>query len=271
VHADSGRSIKEEAVRNHGSQGASIFFIIVAFAVMVTMPARAESPMEPEKGWQFDIVPYIWASGFDATLAIGDVASGGVDASFSDLVSDLNMAAMGVFEARNDRWGVLFDGAYFDLSATKPTTNPTVFGDADVDFSGQIYTGLITYRAYQGKRTTVDALAGARYVRMDTALSLTGGVAAGRTASGTVSWWDWMAGARIIGHPGKNWSITGYVDIGGGGSNLDWDAVFGAAYAFNKTVYLPFGYRYLDIDYGQDIVVLNMAMGGPYVGVGFHW
>jgi hypothetical protein len=241
--------------------------LVVAFAI----PVHAESPTEPQKGWQFDVTPYLWGAGLDGTVALGDLVSGGVSASFSDLVSDLQMAGMATFEARHDRWGVLFDGIYVDLSATKPTPDQTVYGDADVDLSEQIYTGLITYRAYEGKHTTVDALVGARYVRVDTKLSLTGGAAAGRTASGAVAWWDWMAGARIIGHPSENWSILGYVDIGGGGSNLDWDAVFGASYAFNKTVSLPFGYRYLNIDYGEGIAVFDMAMAGPYVGVGFHW
>jgi hypothetical protein len=244
---------------------------LVALVCAAADPVRAESPKEPEKGWQFTIAPYIWCAGFNGRIGVGDVASGGVDASFKDIVSDLEMAAMGAFEARKDRWGVLFDGLYFDLSDTLPTSDQVVYGDAEVDLSEQIYTGLITYRAYEGKHTTVDANFGARYVRMDTTLSLTGGAAAGRSASGTSSWWDWMAGTRIIGHPSKNWSIMGYLDIGGGGSDLTWDAVFGASYAFNKTVSLPFGYRYLAIDYSHNLITLDTAMAGPYVGVGFHF
>ena len=271
VRAATGATPQEEIVRNHRRLFVPTVVAIVTIVCSVAVPVHAESPTEPQSGWQFDFTPYLWGAGLNGTVQFGRLPAGGVEASFSDLASMLSFAAAGTFEVRRNRVGFLVDAFYVSLSTTQPTPDQTVYGDAEVDLSEQLYTPLLTYRAYEGEHTTVDAVAGARYYRIDSTLILSGGVAPGRQASGEVSWWDWVAGTRIIGHPSKNWSIMGSLDIAGAGSDFTWEALFGADYAFNKTVSLPFGYRYLSIDYDRDKFAYDMAMGGLYVGVGFHW
>jgi hypothetical protein len=45
----------------------------------------------------------------------------------------------------------------------------------------------------------------------------------------------------------------------------------GGGYAFEKVVSLRFGYRYLRFDYESGSFVYDMAMAGPYLGVGFRF
>jgi opacity protein-like surface antigen len=250
------------------------FSILVASIVVLAIasPALAAEPAPQEsKGWQFEFIPYLWGAGLSGQIGIGKLPAQGVQASFSDLWSALHMAAMGTFEVRKDKWGLLLDGLYINLNDTVPTPEEVLFGQAKVTLKEQIYTGLVNYRVHDGKRATVDMGWGARYYRIDSDLELTSGEAQGRAVAGMVNWWDWVASSRIVGHPGKNWSVTGYVDIGGAGSQLSYQALLGAGYQFNKVVSMKFGYRYLNIDYQDSKFLYDFGMGGPYLGVGFTW
>lgn len=249
----------------------------VMFALLVSvsaLPARAEAqattPAEAEKA-EFDLTVYVWGAGIQGDVGIGDLATTGVDASFYDILSNLHMAAMGAFSVRKGNWGTIIDAIYLDLHDTVPTSDPATFGDVDAAMGTQLYSGLITYRIYNAHKTMIDFGWGARYYRIDTDLELTSGTYAGRTAKATIDWWDWLAGVRVVGHPSKRWSLLFYADIGGGGSQLTWEGIAGADFAFNKAVSLAFGYRYLAFNYDETPVRLDLSLPGPYVGLGFHW
>lgn len=246
--------------------------VSIALLLCVSMStARAETPTTNPDEWEFQIVPYLWGAGIDGTIQIGRLPAGGVEASFADILSNLHMAAMGAFEARKGNWGLFVDAVYVDLHDSLPTPDQTVYGFADVQLSEQLYTGLINYRLPGSDKVTVDMGWGARYYRIDTDLELTSGIAQGLTAGGKVDWWDWVAAVHVAGHPSKRWTVMGFADIGGGGSDLAWEAAAGAAFACTKVVSVDFGYRYLSIDYTHDKFQLDTAMAGPYFGVGFHF
>jgi hypothetical protein len=244
----------------------------LAIVVAILAPLAAAKPSTTEsKDWEFQLVPYIWGAGIGGELKIGALPAQGVEASFSDIWSNLDIAGMLAFEARKDRWGLLTDAIYVDLSDSVPTPNQVVYGNADVSMTQQLYSALIAYRIYQSEKATVDLAWGTRYFRIDTDLSLSGGAAAGRSVSGMEDWWDWLAGVRVVGHPSKRWSLMGYADIGGGGSQLTWEGIMAADFAFNKTVSLAFGYRYLSTDYVHDAFSFDAAMQGPFLGLGFRF
>jgi hypothetical protein len=260
-------------VRVHRNKFTNLAMATLMLVGVVALPARAEEQKTVQKSdkAEFDIVPYLWGAGLDGTLGIGKLPAQGVEASFSDLVSNLHFAAMGAFKVRKGDWGLLIDAIYINLNDTVPTPEELVYGQADVSLGEQLYTGLVTYRIADAHKTTVDLGWGGRYYRIDTDLSLTSGAAQGRSASATVSWWDWLASVNVVGHPSPRWSLNFYADIGGGGSQLTWEGIAGADFAFNKTVSMPFGYRYLAIDYQENKLLYNVAMGGPYLGLGFHF
>jgi hypothetical protein len=64
---------------------------------MLAAPVAAQ-----DAGWEFAVSPYLWASGIESSV---DTRFGtiGVDLSSSDVLSKLDFAFMGVFEARNGR------------------------------------------------------------------------------------------------------------------------------------------------------------------------
>jgi opacity protein-like surface antigen len=255
-------------VRPHRQLFATFAVATLLIAGASAFPARSEQSSDKA---EFDITPYVWAAGLNGSVGIGKLPAQGVEASFSDLVQDLHFAAMGTFRVRKGDWGAIIDAVYFDLHDTVPTPDQVVYGQADVTLGEQLYTGFVIYRIYEAHKTTVDLVWGGRYVRLDTDLSLTGGVAQGRSASATVTWWDWLAGVNVVGHPSPRWSWLFHADLGGGGSQFTWEGIAGADFAFNKTVSLAFGYRYLSIDYDENGLLYDLGTAGPYLGVGFHF
>ena len=238
--------------------------VVFSCVLAAGAPCRASTASAPAPdGWQFQVTPYVWLTGIDGEIKIGRLGSGGGEASFPDIWSDLHFAWMGAFEARRGRWGALVDTFYADLSIGTST--------ASVDLTDQFYTALATYRAHDGP-VKVDVLLGPRYTHVDADLTLTSGIFAGRNVSTAIDWWDAIAGARASWQSSKGWLVTGYADLGGGGDDrFTWEALAAGGYRFKKLTTLRFGYRYLSIDYDDGTIVYHITMAGPFLGVGFRF
>lgn len=240
------------------------------FVLATAAPALAQSSTAAKPGaWQFKATPYLWGAGLDGSVGIGNLPASSVDASFSDLFKVLDIGVMAVFEGRRDRWGFVVDAIYIKLSDTQATPNQ-LFGDAKIEMQQQTYSLAGAYRVLEGD-VAVDVNLGARYWDVNPELELTPGTLPGRSGSRSETWWDGFVGGRVLWIPAEHWHVVGYADIGGGGSEMQWQALAGAGYQFNKTVSIEFGYRYLNVDYDQDDFVYDIAMAGPYVGVGFQF
>ena len=73
--------------------------------------------------YKFQIKPYAFTTGVNGTIGEqGRTAN--VDASFSDVLHHLNMAAMVYFGARFGRWRALVDNLYTNVSDARATAGP---------------------------------------------------------------------------------------------------------------------------------------------------
>src|SRR4030095_3823771 len=79
--------------------------------------------------WQFEVVPYLWGSGIDGPVGVGS-RTADLDASFSNILSHLHFAAMGLADARRDKLVVLTDVIYTDLRGHRATPGP-LFSSVD--------------------------------------------------------------------------------------------------------------------------------------------
>jgi opacity protein-like surface antigen len=84
-------------------------------------------------------------------------------------------------------------------------------------------------------------------------------------------WVDGFVGARVLYPVAERWSAVGYLDVGGGGSNLTWQAIAGVNYEFSKTFSAKFGYRYFQVDFEDSDFVYDVALGGFYLGAGIRF
>lgn len=245
-------------------------------------PLNAQTTGDQADRWQYELTPYFWAAGMKGDVQSGNLPKTSVDIDFSDIWNNLDFGAMGTFEARKGRWGMLFDAIYMKVStsATSSRTGPgpigaTLTATANVKMEQTLLTAGATYRASDGP-TAVDIVGGARYFKIDADASIDGSLFA---LTGTVArsdskdWVDPFIGARVQ-HPlTDRWTVVGYADVGGFGvgSKLSWQALAGVSYDFSKTVSGKFGYRYISVDYDKSGFLYDMDTYGLYAGVGFRF
>ena len=250
--------------------------------VCIATPVGAQSARPASDQWQFELTPYLWAAGLKGSVEAGSLPKVNVDVGFSDIWDHLDFAAMGAFEARKGRFGILFDAIYMKLSgdATASRTGPgpigaTATANGDLEIKQTILAGALAYRVIEGP-TALDVLAGARYNKVDATanisasfFALTGSV----SRSGDKDWTDPYVGVRVSHRLNERWMLSGYADYGGFGVGSDstWQAILGAEYAFSKTVAVKFGYRELSIDYDSGGFIYDMKIKGAYLGVGFKF
>jgi opacity protein-like surface antigen len=244
--------------------------------------ATAQTTAAQAGGWQYELTPYIWAAGMKGDVQSGALPKISTDVSFSDVLDVLDFGLMGAFEARKDRWGLLFDAIYMKLSmgGTASRTGPgpigaTLTANANLEMEQTMLAAAASYRAVEG-RSPVDVIGGLRYVKLEanadinaSFFALTGTV----SRSGDKDWVDPYIGARVQ-HPlADRWSVIGYADVGGFGvgSDFTWQALAGVNYDFSKTVSGKLGYRYLSVDYDKSGFLYDMDSYGLYAGIGIRF
>jgi opacity protein-like surface antigen len=202
---------------------------------------------------------------------------------FSDVLDVMDFAAMGAFEARKDRWGFLVDAQYIKVSDAATAsrvaeTGATLTVGATAKVKQTMLAGAAFYRVAEGP-VPVDVIGGLRYIdlNVDATIdaSLYGPVAGVGTSvfrSGSKSWTDPYIGVRVRYPVNDRWTLDGYLDVGGTGSDsTSYQAVVGASYQYSKTISGKFGYRYLKMDYDKSGFVYDIQTSGLYVGVGFRF
>lgn len=237
-------------------------------SVLAWLPAAAQTASSAD-GWNFEITPYFWASAMHADVNTRLFGTRELKVPFSELASALKMAAMGAVEARKGPWGGFVDVQYVKLGARgSPVFAP--FTKIDVTYQQQIWTLAGYYRVAEGT-VVVDAVGGARYVYLRTDANATGVfMAAGPSLTTSEGVWDGVVGVRATYPLNAKWSLVGYADVGGGGSNLSWQMIAGANYGYSKDVTIKFGVRYFSFE-RDDASVTKASLGGPYLGVGFRF
>jgi len=152
-------------------------------------PAHAQVTTAPRGGgeWHFELTPYLWGAAMDGTVGAGALPPTGVHTSFSDILENLDPGFMGAFEARKNRWGLLFDAVYMKLedSGTATRTGPgpagaTASASAELELKQTLYAGAVAYRLGEG--SLVDVVGGLRYLKVEARARIDGSLFA-QTAS----------------------------------------------------------------------------------------
>ena len=94
----------------------SIQYLCVLFIFSCTSAWAQDSD-----DWDWKITPYLWLMGIEGSLSIGDTEQD-IDASFGDLLSDLEIAGEVYAEVGKGKHAVHIDYSYFRL---RPDANRT--------------------------------------------------------------------------------------------------------------------------------------------------
>jgi hypothetical protein len=240
----------------------SLALFVAAIVALASPQAEAQSD---SSGWEFAVAPYLWAAGMDGTMTIADLETD-IDVPFSDIISNLDLAFMGHFDMRNERWVLASDLIFVDLEQDEDLTNGTVTAGIDMT--------LIDLVGGYRVSPAVALLAGARWVDMGASLRYTGELADPDADVGK-SWIDPLIGVNVFASLSDRWWLGLRGDVGGFGvgSELTWQAYADIGWKASDLVSIILGYRALDIDYedgdGLHFVGLDVLMSGPQLGVVF--
>lgn len=265
-----------------GTVSGPLYLAVIAtmLAGAVTHPSQAAT--STTEAWQFEFTPYLFGAGLEGATGVGFVTAD-VDASFGDILENLDSGFMAMFEARKGPWVLALDGVYFNLKDQKtsswqgPGGIGTATGVLEAGMTEQVYQLAVGYRVLDDQ-TRLDVIGAGRYTRLDTDLDLvvtTGPVFPDgtRSLSASESWWDPVIGIRVLVPLAERWTFVGYADVGGFGvgSDITYQAIAGVNWQFAQSWLAKAGYRYFYQDYQDNGFVWDMAAHGFYLGVGFRF
>ena len=130
-----------------------------------------------------------------------------------------------------------------------------------------------SFRLLESENGWLDLLVGARYMDLELGLALLPGSGGGPalSGSGSESWWDAVGGIRGRYNFSDKLFLTGLADIGGGSSDITWQAQAALGYQISERVNVTAGYRYLDYEYVNGEFGFDVATRGGFLGLGFTW
>jgi hypothetical protein len=285
------RRQKMDAAKTWGHNWMTAPRAAIAAVALFPALAAADTPQSgADGGWQFDASIYAFLPSIGGST-IFPIETGGssVNISASQIISALNIAFMGSFDAHKGPWGVFNDLIYVDLGASKSNTRDFSIGNIGIpagttanlhlDVSAWVWTLAGEYRLSDTPGLKVDLLLGTRYLDLAEELtwSISGNLGpiepagrSGMSKQGSVIW-DGIAGVKghaAFGADGQ-WWLPFYLDGGAGDSNYTWQAAAGIAYEFHWGT-IDAMWRYLDYDFsGTKIKSINF--NGPMIGATFRW
>lgn len=231
-----------------------------------------------EDVWQVEITPYLFGAGLKGTVGFKGV-NGDIDMPVNELVDNLNKAFMLFATAERNNWVFAIDTLYFNLgdegarSWQGPLGN-TNTAELKVDVEEKIFA-LAGGRRIVDDRSKLDLLAVARYTSLETTLGLklTGPLLPDGSRSVTIEadWWDAAVALKGKLPIAQKWDLTGYADVGAGGSDLTYQIMLGVNWQFSRMFSAKLGYRYLYQDYRKSDFVWDMATSGVILGLGIRF
>jgi hypothetical protein len=233
--------------------------LLAAVAVAAAVPAQAE-------GWNFVFQPYFMAPYMDGKAAIGPVEAR-VSQSPSDIFSNLNWGAMGIFEVNNGRFGFMVDLTYMDLEADREGFVDRIGGHQGA------YQANVLLRIEEH----AEAYAGLRVNDLGLRISGTGPLGNARSASRNKQWVDPVVGMRVNLPLSRTIDLTMVADVGGFGvgSDITFQAWPTLGFRLSDSISAKLGYRAIYSDYqsgsGIDNFEYDVLTHGPTLGLQFRF
>lgn len=231
----------------------------VADILAATAPARAE-------GWNFVFEPYFMAPYMAGSTSIGPVTAR-VSSSPSDIFSNLNWGAMGLFEVNNGKFGFMVDLTYMDLEASRDGFIDTIGGHQGA------YQANVLLRIQEH----AEAYAGVRVNDLGVSISGTGPLGQPRSASRSEQWVDPVIGMRVNLPLSRSIDLTLVTDVGGFGigSDLTYQVWPTFGFRLSDSIRAKLGYRAIYSDYstgsGLNAFTYDVLTHGPTLGVQFRF
>lgn len=222
--------------------------------------------------WSGNLTLYGWLPSIEGAQE-GPDGTPVIQLTAADLLDNLDGVFFGIGEIRRGRLGFLFEGVSVNLGAeaqAQPPFSAAAATDTRIGFASAALAWRIADTLRGAK---ADVYGGLRYYDASIDIDVTlPGVGVDTTVSGEADWVDPILGVRGSYPIGNRLALVGFADAGGfgAGSELTWQAYAGMSYDFSETFTAQLGYRYLSIDY-EDNITLDIVLEGPVLGLTFRF
>ena len=97
---------------------------VIGVVLFLAVSGLQNAAAQDEGKWQYQFTLYGWYSDLNADYGLPYGPGPGKDITIdaSDIIANLNMIFMGMFEARKDKWALLADVIYLDVGDDKEQT-----------------------------------------------------------------------------------------------------------------------------------------------------
>ena len=260
-------------------------------SVVLAFSAFAQSTVNPmpkvSNDWRFSATINAWAPATWLTVTDNKrELSKSTESTIGDNISGAGPMAMFTLEAHKGNWGVMGDlvywqstGSYSEAHYLRGKDN-VLYASQNVNLKQTMFTGAVTYTAYNSPSLYLDGLLGARYISSTTSFSNSAqldrdgrivttrdgrSLAVGGNPSSVSQTTDPVVGlkgrARIM---NSSWFIPFYADVGkgAGSNNTTWQALLGVGDAFSWGD-ITLAYRAMGFHLNTSAATYNYTNAGP--------
>lgn len=210
---------------------------------------------------------YGWLPSLDGTLRF-NVPGEPDDSASANAIDSLDSVFMGSYALRQNEWSFLADMIYLKMSGDTQGLNPNVKLDAEL--TAKLYSFYGGYNLSHTNKTSIDVIAGVRYLGLDLDISRSGGIIGNGKLSSGISNYDAVIGLYGSYTIDEHWYIPYMVDIGTGDTDLTWQANLSIAYRLSWGDIIG-TYRYIHYEKDDSLLVEDFDLYGPKIGVVFHF
>jgi opacity protein-like surface antigen len=234
----------------------------VSLALLAVVSSCAVA--QADEPWEFRLTPYVWVPYIDGNFAVGSDQPSSTSTSIFDYL-DGGILLQG--EVRKGDWALLGEFDYLSFSHSASSAQGRFGTEVTVD--GYMATLALAKRIHETSRSSVDFFGGARHWR----INLTTDFVNLQTRSASKIWTDPIFGLRGAYDITDDIFVTGLADIGGFdvGSKFQLELVARGAYRLTDSLNVALGYRYLDIDFDDSVLVLDASFYGPFLAVDLNF
>ncbi|WP_157243492.1 hypothetical protein [Algoriphagus resistens] len=246
-------------------------FLLVSIFCQVNMVTQAQDLSNNQ--WGFLVEPYLMFPFMNGSTGVGNLPNVSVDASASDIFSNLSVGAMLYTEAYTQKWAIGSDLIYMNLKEDVKTGTAITDGSLQAKQFAWELSGLRSVLPW------LDVGVGGRFnsltAEVDLSLTTLDGPST-RNRSSKESWFDPIIIARIKNQSGEKLLYQFRGDIGGFGvgSQFTYQLQAYVGYRFSDLFQLTAGYRIISIDYekgaDENRFLYDVNTSGPTIRFGFN-
>jgi len=242
----------------------TLWIVLTVAALSVSTPSMAA-----DDDWKYLAEFYMWGANIDIETEAGTNS----EIRFTDIVEDLELAAMTRLATQRGKWRLGADIIYLDIDDNIEDSINPLLELKTLGLEAWIVSPTIGYELLKSERATLHGLVGARYLWIDLSQKFvfSGPLSPGtRKASESDGSLDGTVGIRGEWKFTDKWYAAGDFDSGTGDADSTWQAIVALNYRF-KHFDAVAGYRYMDWKDTESDALKDLNLSGFMAGLKFFF